>query len=215
MPVGNDDPRLWLTIVVFGLVFSLPIARSEPADRVVETEPNTAPLSPAESMKHFRLAEGFRIELVASEPMIRQPVALTWDGNGRLYVAEMRSYMQDLEGIGSRQPVGRVCRLEDSDGDGRLDKRTVFLDGLVEPRTLLAVDDALLIGEPPVLWLCRDTDGDGRADSKEAVTDKFSLRDSNVEHKANSLTRGIDNWIHVSQHSRRYQVHGDSTVTQA
>lgn len=114
-------------------------------------------------MKRFRLAPGFRIELVACEPQIREPVALAWDGNGRLFVVEMRGYMQDIDATGAKDPVGRISLLEDTDGDGKLD-------------------------------------------TKELVSDKFSLRDSNVEHKANSLLWGIDNWIHVSQHGRRYQV---------
>ncbi|MDP7657382.1 MAG: hypothetical protein QF706_14995, partial [Roseibacillus sp.] len=68
---------------------------TEPADRVVEKSPVLKPLSPVESMEHIRLPPGFRLELVASEPQVREPVALAWDGNGRMFVAEMRSYMQD------------------------------------------------------------------------------------------------------------------------
>ncbi len=181
-------------------------ALAEPANRPVEKNPAIEPLSPEESMKRLKVAPGFRIELVASEPQIREPVALTWDGNGRMFVVEMRGYMQDIEGTGAREPVGRISFLEDTNRDGRMDKHSVYLDGLVEPRAILAVDDGLLVGEPPDLWYCRDTNGDGKADTKELVFDKFSLRGSNVEHKANSLVWGIDNWIHVSQHGRRYQV---------
>lgn len=159
-------------------------------------------------MEHIRVAPGFQIELVASEPLIREPVALTWDGNGRLFVVEMRGYMQDINGTGAKEPVGRISLLEDTDGDGKMDRQSVYLDGLVEPRAVLAIDDGLLVGEPPDLWYCRDTDGDGKADTKERVSDQFSRRDSNVEHKANSPLWGIDNWIHVSQHGRRYQVIG-------
>jgi len=111
-----------------------------------------------------------------------------------MFVVEMRGYMQDIDGTGARDPVGRISLLEDTDGDGRMDKHSVYLDGLVEPRAVLAIDDGLLVGEPPDLWYCRDTDGDGKSDTKERVFDKFSLRDSNVEHKANSLLWGMDNW---------------------
>ncbi len=179
---------------------------TEPADRVVEKSPVLKPLSPGESMEHIRLPPGFRLELVASEPQVREPVALAWDGNGRMFVAEMRSYMQDIEGTGARNPVGRISLHEDTDDDGRMDRHTVYLDGLVEPRAILAVDDGLLVGEPPDLWYCRDLDGDGVADSRERVFNRFSMRTSNVEHKANGLLWGIDNWIHVSQHDRRYQL---------
>ena len=90
-------------------------------------------------MKRIVLPPGFRLELVLSEPIIREPVALTWDGNGRLYVVEMRGYMQDIDGSGARDPVGRISLHEDTDGDGRLDKHTVYMDKLVEPRAILAV----------------------------------------------------------------------------
>ena len=88
-------------------------------------------------MSRFQLPPGFRIELVAHEPLIREPVALTWDGNGRLYVVEMRGYMQDIEGTGAKEPVGRISRLEDTNGDGVMDKHSVYLKGLVEPRAVL------------------------------------------------------------------------------
>ncbi len=198
-------PPTALTCVFLTLIL-LPGVLAEPSDRVVDTHPAWAPLSPEESMKRLRLPPGFCVELVASEPLIREPVALTWDGNGRMYVVEMRGYMQDLEATGAKEPVGRISRLEDTNGDGKMDTHSAYLDGLIEPRAILAIDDGLLVGEPPDLWFCQDGGGDGVADIKRHVTDKFSLRDSNVEHKANSLTWGMDNWIHVSQHGRRYQV---------
>ena len=181
-------------------------ALAEPAERTVDKKPELQPLPPEQSMARIQLPPGFRIELVASEPEIREPVALSWDGDGRMFVVEMRGYMQTIDAAGAKEPVGRISLHEDSDGDGKMDKHSVYLDGLVEPRAVLAVGDGVLVGEPSDLWYCRDSDGDGKADTKELVYDKFSLRDSNVEHKANSLTWGIDNWIHVSQHGRRYQV---------
>lgn len=194
--------RLFLSLA---LLVALPFAGAEPANRTVEKNPALKPLSAEESMRRINLPPGFRLELVIAEPEIREPVAVAWDGNGRMYVVEMRGYMQDIAGTGARDPVGRISWHEDSDGDGRMDKHGVYLDNLVEPRAILTVDDGLLVGEPSDLWFCRDTDGDGKAESKERVFDQFSLRRSNVEHKANSLTWGIDNWIHVSQHGHRYQ----------
>ncbi len=199
------------------ILFLCATGNAEPANRTVDKEPSLLPLSPEESMKRIVLPPGFRLELVLSEPIIREPVALTWDGNGRLYVVEMRGYMQDIDGSGARDPVGRISLHEDTDGDGRLDKHTVYMDKLVEPRAILAVDDGLLVGEPPDLWYCRDLDGNGVADSKVRVYDRFSMRTSNVEHKANGLLWGIDNWIQTSQHGRRYQLiqrklHTDSVM---
>jgi glucose/arabinose dehydrogenase len=159
-------------------------------------------------MKLINLPEGFSLELVASEPQISEPVALTWDGNGRMYVVEMRGYMQSMDGTGAKDPIGRISLLEDTNGDGNFDKHSIFLDGLVEPRAVLYVGNGLLVGEPSDLWYCRDTDNDGKSDTKDKVYDKFSLRESNVEHKANGLILGIDNWVYVSQHGRRYQFQG-------
>ena len=195
----------------FWIVFSLIVlaavmGQAAPPSRVVEKDPALHPLSPEEAMKHIKLPAGYRLELVLSEPQIREPVAIAWDGNGRMFVAEMRGYMQDINGTGAQDPVGRISLHEDTDGDGRMDRHSVYLDGLVEPRTILPVDDGLLVGEPPDLWYCRDLDGDGIADTRKKVFDRFSMRSSNVEHKANGLLWGIDNWIHVSQHGRRYQL---------
>ncbi len=182
------------------------MGQAAPPNRLVEQNPALIPLPPEEAMKHIKLPAGFRLQLVLSEPQIREPVAVAWDGNGRMFVAEMRGYMQDIDGTGAQDPVGRISLHEDTDGDGRMDKHTVYLDGLIEPRTILPVDDGLLIGEPPDLWYCRDLDGDGIADSRKKVFGRFSMRSSNVEHKANGLLWGIDNWIHASQHGRRYRL---------
>ena len=193
-----------LIFISFLLQFALFIINAEPVRKVV-TSPNTEPLEPADSMKLMNLPKGFSLELVVSEPQISEPVALTWDGNGRMYIVEMRGYMQSIDGLGAKDPVGRISLFEDTNGDGSFDKQSIFLDGLIEPRAVLYVGDGLLIGEPSDLWYCKDVNGDGKADTKEKVYDKFSLRESNVEHKANGLILGIDNWVYVSQHGRRYQ----------
>ena len=204
----NFQKFLKLIILISSILqSSLLIINAESVRKVVKS-PNTDPLEPADSMKLMNLPKGFSLELVVSEPEISEPVALTWDGNGRMYIVEMRGYMQSIDGLGAKDPVGRVSLFEDTNGDGSFDKHSVFLDGLIEPRALLYVGDGLLIGEPSDLWYCKDLDGDGKADTKEKVYDKFSLRESNVEHKANGLILGIDNWIYVSQHGRRYQFEG-------
>ncbi len=160
---------------------------------------DTAVLSPEAEMKTFQLPEGYRVELVASEPMIEEPVLIDWDTEGRLWVVEMRGYMQDLPATKEREPLGRVSVLEDRNGDGTMDHKTVFMDGLVLPRALKVLDNGVLIGEPPNLWFARDTDGDLKADTKELVTDKYGRLDANVEHNANTLLWALDNWIHTSE----------------
>jgi mono/diheme cytochrome c family protein/glucose/arabinose dehydrogenase len=156
-------------------------------------------LSPEASMKTIVMPPGYRLELVASEPMIQEPVVIEWDPDGRLWVVEMPGYMEDMPATTEREPSGRVSVLEDTNDDGKMDKKTVFLDKLVLPRALKVLDQGALIAEPPHLWLARDKDGDLRADSKEPVTDKYGQELANVEHNANSLTWAMDNWMHTSE----------------
>jgi mono/diheme cytochrome c family protein len=158
-------------------------------------------LSPEDAMKTFFMPPGYHLELVASEPMIEEPILIDWDPDGRLWVIEERGYMPDLPATNEREPIGRISVLEDTNGDGKMDKKTVFLDGLVLPRALKVLDRGVLIGEPPHLWLARDTNGDLKADTKELVVDTYGQALGNVEHNANSLTWALDNWIYTAEHN--------------
>ena len=131
--------------------------------------PPPKPLSPAEELKTFKVAPGFHVELFASEPMIECPVSMSWDDQGRLYVLEMRGYMPDVDAKGEDQPTCVISVLEDTDGDGKADKKTVFADGLVLARALMVVNGGALVAEPPLLYFMKDTNGDGKADLKEVV----------------------------------------------
>jgi len=131
--------------------------------------PRAPALSPADEAATFALPPGLRIELVAAEPLVVDPVAIAFDEDGRLWALEMRGYMQTIDGEGERERVGRVAVLEDTDGDGRMDARSEFLDGLVMPRALALARGGALVIAPPDLLFCRDTDGDGRADVREVV----------------------------------------------
>ena len=150
-------------------------------------------------MKTFRLPPGFRVELVASEPMVEEPVLIDFDPDGRLWVLEMRGYMQDLPATNETAPVGRVSVLEDRDGDGRMDKKTVFLDGLVQPRALKVLDRGVLVAEPPHLWFAARHQRRLRADTKDEVSNAYGRADANAEHNANSLLWALDNWMHTSE----------------
>lgn len=158
-------------------------------------------LSPEAEMKTFYMPPGYHVELVASEPMIEEPILIDWDPDGRLWVVEQRGYMQDLTATNERAPLGRVSVLEDTNGDGKMDKKTIFMDGLVQPRALKVLDHGVLIGEPPNLWLARDTNGDLRSDTKELVVNTYGTDLANVEHNANSLTWALDNWMYTSEHN--------------
>ena len=154
------------------------------------------PLSPADALNTFFLPPGYFVELVASEPLVRDPVAIDWDLNGRLWVVEMSGYMRDITGSNSRDPVGRIVVLEDENGDGRMDKRTVFADGLVLARAVKVLDRGVLVGEPPNAWLMRDTNGDLRMDAKELVTNQYGRLDADPQNNANEFHWALDNWMH-------------------
>ncbi|MHA3770006.1 PVC-type heme-binding CxxCH protein [Verrucomicrobiota bacterium sgz303538] len=168
--------------------------------------PPPKPLTPEEELATFKIQPGFRAELVAAEPLVETPVAMSWDEKGRMFVCEMRGYMHDVEGTGEDQPVGTIAMLEDTNGDGKMDKRTVFADGLVLPRAIMCVNGGLLVGEPPTLWFMKDTNGDGKADVKEVVDTQFGSRTGQPEHMANSPTWLMDNWIYSANHATRYRL---------
>ena len=178
-----------------------------PYEELFEPTPTAAFLSPQESMNRIHVPEGYRLELVASEPMIEEPVTLAWDGNGRMYVAEMRTYVQDIEGTGTDLPLSRVMRLEDTDGDGKMDKSVVFIDSLVLPRMILPLDDRVLINETYTynIHSYRDTNGDGTADEKRLVYENEEEDTRNLEHQRSGLIWNLDNWLYATRVPHRYR----------
>ena len=155
-------------------------------------------LAPAEALRTFAMPAGYRLELVASEPLIQDPIAIDWDPAGRLWAIELPGYMRDIKASGEYEPIGRIVVLEDTNGDGVMNRRTVFADGLIQPLAMKVLEQGVLVGEPPNIWLMRDTNGDLRSDRKDLVTAAYGRRETNVEVNANALLWGLDNRIHMS-----------------
>jgi putative heme-binding domain-containing protein len=165
--------------------------------------PPAPALSPAEALKSFEVAPGFRIETVAAEPLVEDPVAFEFDLDGRIWAVEMRGYMQDIDGSTEGDPIGQIVVLEDTDGDTFMDKSTVFLGGLMMARSVSFVQGGVLIQEPPNLWFCEDIDGDLKCDRKRLVG-QFG-RAGDPQHTDNSLFHALDNWIYNADSRVRYK----------
>jgi mono/diheme cytochrome c family protein len=167
--------------------------------------PPVLPLSPAEQAKHFVLQPGYRLEAVLTDPVIEEPTAIAFDGNGRMFVLEDRGYMQDADAGGERDPVGRISLHEDVNGDGVYEKHSVFVDKLVFPRfvTPFGANSVLTMEtDADEVWRYTDTNNDGMADKKEFFAAGFG-RAGNVEHQQAFLTWTMDNWLYSTVNAFR------------
>jgi putative membrane-bound dehydrogenase-like protein len=153
------------------------------------------PLSPEDSLTYLKTEPGLKVELVAAEPMVVSPVAVAWDEKGRMYVVEDRGYPVG-PGKG-KPPVGQVVLLEDTDGDGKYDKRTVFADGLTFPNGVMPWNGGVYVTCAPYLYYFKDTDGDGKADVKEIVFKGFQDL-STTQLRVSHPTLNIDNWVYLT-----------------
>jgi len=181
---------------------------------VIDANPELKVLSPEESLARIHVPKGYKVELVASEPMIAEPISITWDGNGKMYVAQMNTYMQDVDAGNENEPWSKVMMLEDTDGDGKMDKSSIFIDSLVLPRIVLPLDDRVIVGETynRNLYSYRDTNGDGVADEKILLLEDTVRDNRNLEHQDANLLWSIDNWLYVSNKPFRYRFVGDKIL---
>ena len=175
--------------------------------RTVNSDPKPEYMTPEESLNSFRLPKGYHLELVADESMLSEPVAISWDGNARMFVTQMETYMQTVDTTGEHQRGSRVMLLEDTDDDGKMDKSTVFIDSLMLPRMILTVGDELLVNETDTydIYAYKDTDHDGKADQKRLVYQPDSKAFGNLEHQRSGLDWNLDNWIYITVDPVRFQ----------
>ena len=178
-----------MAIVAAGL--ALPAGAQEPG-RVPhgQSRPPGPALSPAEAIRAMTVPEGFKVELVASEPDLVNPVAMTFDERGRIWVTESLEYPRKSAGPGR----DRIKVMEDTDGDGAADKFTIFAEGLNIPSGIAVGYGGVWVANAPDILFLRDTDGDGKADTKEVVATGFGRDDTH--ELPNSLTWGPDGWLY-------------------
>ncbi len=155
--------------------------------------PSPGPLTPRDEQATFRTLKGFKVELVASEPDVIDPVAMCFDARGRLFVCEMIGYPNGGVATGEEKR-GRIRMLTDEDGDGVYEKSVVFADGLRFPTGITPWKNGVIVAVAPDIIYLEDTDGDGKADKKRVLYTGFGL--DNIQQIVNSLQWGLDNWVY-------------------
>jgi putative membrane-bound dehydrogenase-like protein len=164
-------------------------AAAQPVPHNQDRAPGPA-LSPKEALARFKLPEGFRVELLASEPDIVNPIKMCFDARGRIWLVESLEYPRSEAGPGQ----DRVKLLEDTDGDGKPDRFSVFADGLNIPCGIAVGHGGVFVTNAPDVLFLEDTDGDGRADRREVLFTGFGRHDTH--ELPNTLTWGPDGWLY-------------------
>ncbi|GAA5221608.1 hypothetical protein GCM10025777_22380 [Membranihabitans marinus] len=179
--------------------------------------PPVIPKSVREEQADFVLRPGYEIHPVLTEPNIKEPAAIQFDGNGRMYVLELRSYMQDIDATDELQPISRISRWEDTDNDGVYDKGVVFLDSLVFPRFVVPFGPNTILtmeSNEDIVYKCIDTDDDGKVDKKEVFASGLG-RSGNVEHQTSFLTWTLDNWMYSTYNPLRIRWTPEGVIKEA
>ena len=171
------------------VIFCAPVVAQQPIPHGQDKPPGPA-LTPQQAIKKMEVPEGFIVELVASEPDIVNPVAMTFDERGRIWITESLEYPRRDAGPGK----DRVKVLEDTDGDGKADRFTVFAEGLNIPSGVAVGHGGVWVANSPDILFLQDTDGDGKADKTEVVVTGFGRDDTH--ELPNSLTWGPDGFLY-------------------
>jgi putative membrane-bound dehydrogenase-like protein len=158
--------------------------------------PRFLPVAPKDAVATWKVKPGFKLQLAAHEPQVRDPIAITFDENGRMFVCEMIDYSERRD---ASPHLGRISMLEDKDGDGIYETSTVFADDLPLPTGLIWANGGLFVAATPDIWRFEDRDGDGHAEVREKIYTGFGtgLKALNVQAMLNSFAWGQDNRIHV------------------
>lgn len=184
--------RRWLSLVLLTAVTCLALHAAPRADLPPLT--NSRPLSPAEERATFAVPPGFRVELVAAEPQVIDPVAMTFDERGRIFVGEMHGYPNEGRGTGEVHS-GIIKLLEDRDGDGVYESSRVWADNLRFPTGLMPWKGGLLVANAPELLYLEDSRGTGKADRRTVLYSGFDV--ANIQQMLNSLQFAHDNRVYA------------------
>ena len=205
---GSTGPGAPIPVVNDGL------AIAAPADTLTP-QPAVRQASIAQEQARFVLQPGYRIEPVLTEPAVQEPAAIAFDGNGRMFVLELRSYMQDADATGELEPTSRISLHEDTNNDGVYDRHSVFVDSLVFARFVMPFGKGSILAmesNEDEVYRFTDTDGDGVADEKERFTTNYG-RAGNVEHQQAFLYWGMDNWLYSTYNA--FRVRWDGTLRES
>ena len=168
-------PALLLVLIITSCAHNRPSPFSESAEKALST---------------FKLPPGFKIELVAADPLISDPVDMAIDEEGRMYVVEMHGYPLDVSNS------GKIIMVRDANGDGKMDTRIVFADSLVLPTGVMCWKKGIIVTDAPNVYYLEDTNGDGKADIKKVMLTGFAL--TNPQYLVNHPVYGLDNWIYLA-----------------
>ena len=161
-----------------------------------------ASLSPAESLAAIKVSAEMRVELVAAEPDVLDPIDVSWGPDGRMWVVEMADYPSGMDAAGT--PGGRIRVLESTRGDGRYDRSTLFAEGLRFPTSAVVWRDGVIVTAAPDVLFLQDTDGDGRTDKTTKLFTNLGI--GNEQHMANGLQWGLDGWLYIANGGTRGQI---------